>query len=113
MAGYNSLCEVLAWEKKAVVVPRRGPSAEQRMRSTLFSRRSLIRSIQPERLTSERLGAGLHRLLAAEDVPNLANIPPLDGAQRAADMLLDRVHVRSRQRPAAAVVAAEAAGAAP
>jgi predicted glycosyltransferase len=113
MAGYNSLCEVLAWEKKAVVVPRTGPSAEQRMRSTLFSRRSLIRAIQPERLTSERLSAGLHRLLAAEDVPNLDNIPPLDGAQRAADMLLDRVQARSRRRPAAPIVAAEAAGAAP
>jgi predicted glycosyltransferase len=113
MAGYNSLCEVLAWEKKAVVVPRTGPSAEQRMRSTLFSRRSLIRAIQPERLTSERLGAGLHRLLTAEDVPNRDNIPPLDGAQRAADMLLDRVQARSRRRPRAPVVAAEAAGAAP
>jgi predicted glycosyltransferase len=108
MAGYNSLCEVLAWEKKAVVVPRPGPSAEQRMRSTLFSRRSLIRAIQPERLTSERLGAGLHRLLAEEDVPNLDNIPPLDGAERAADTLLDRVQARSRPRRAAAPAGAAA-----
>jgi hypothetical protein len=46
-------------------------------------------------------------------VPNLDNIPPLDGAQRAADMLLDRVQARSRRRPAAPIVAAEAAGAAP
>jgi predicted glycosyltransferase len=118
MAGYNSLCEVLAWEKKAVVVPRTGPSAEQRMRSTLFSRRSLIRSINPERLTSERLGAGLYRLLAEEDVPNLANIPPLNGAERAAETLLDLVQARSRRRrPAAPAGAADgsfvAAGGAP
>jgi len=121
MAGYNSLCEVLAWEKKAVVVPRTGPSAEQRMRSTLFSRRSLIRAIQPERLTAERLGARLNRLLAEEDVPNLANIPPLNGAQRAAETLLDRVQARSRRRRAAApagpgdrpLVAAGAAGGSP
>jgi predicted glycosyltransferase len=91
------------------------------MRSTLFSRRSLIRAIQPERLTAERLGARLNRLLAEEDVPNLANIPPLNGAQRAAETLLDRVQARSRRRRAAApagpgdrpLVAAGAAGGSP
>ena len=45
MAGYNSLCEVLAWRKKALVVPRAGPSAEQRIRSQVFSQRSLVRML--------------------------------------------------------------------
>jgi len=63
----------------------------------------------------------VHRLLAEEDVPNLANIPPLTGAQRAADTLLDRVQARSRRRRPApppgagdrSLVIARAAGGSP
>lgn len=89
MAGYNSLCEVLRWRKKALVIPRPGPSAEQRMRSRLFAGRGLIRLLAPEALTPRRLAADLDRLLADETVPNPAGIPPLDGAQRTARMLLE------------------------
>src|SRR5437762_12298828 len=38
MAGYNTLAEVLYLKKKALVIPRSGPSAEQRMRAELFAR---------------------------------------------------------------------------
>ncbi len=89
MAGYNSLCEVLTWQKKAVVVPRSGPSAEQRIRSELFSERSLIRRIRPESLDRRRLATALSQLLAGDDIPHLANIPPLNGAQRVASTLLE------------------------
>ena len=90
MAGYNSLCEVLSWRKRALVVPRSGPSAEQRIRSELFSRRGLIRVLDPADLTPDRLAAELARLLYGDDIPELANIPPLDGARQAAMLLLDR-----------------------
>jgi predicted glycosyltransferase len=90
MAGYNSLCEVLRWRKKALVVPRPGPSAEQQMRSLLFSRRNLIRLLAPEALTSHRLAADLIQLLADETVPDPAAIPALNGAQQAALALLQR-----------------------
>src|SRR5919197_1434167 len=89
MAGYNSLCEVLRWRKKALVIPRPGPSAEQRMRSRLFAGGGLIRLLAPEALTPRRLAADLDRLLADETVPKPAGIPPLDGAQRTARMLLE------------------------
>src|SRR5437016_14472687 len=42
MAGYNSLCQVLQLRKKALVVPRSGPSAEQQMRARLFAERGLM-----------------------------------------------------------------------
>ncbi len=88
MAGYNSLCEVLAWRKKALVIPRAGPSAEQRMRSRLFAERHLIRLLNPDDLTPERLAEDLLQLLGEEGLPDLASIPPLDGAQRAAAVLV-------------------------
>jgi predicted glycosyltransferase len=90
MAGYNSLCEVLAWRKKALVVPRAGPSAEQRIRSQVFSQRHLVRMLDPDSLTPERLAQELMQLLTDDNIPDPDNIPPLDGAQQAALALLGK-----------------------
>jgi predicted glycosyltransferase len=88
MGGYNSLVEVLQWRKKALVVPRRAPSAEQKLRSQLFADRGLVRTLDPEQLSAELLAEGLLSLLADESLPAAANVPPLDGARRAANLLL-------------------------
>nr|NIV75089.1 glycosyltransferase [Gammaproteobacteria bacterium]NIW86411.1 glycosyltransferase [Gammaproteobacteria bacterium] len=63
MAGYNSLCEVLAARKKALVVPRAGPSQEQRIRCQLFSERNLIRVLDPNDLEPARMAQELEALL--------------------------------------------------
>jgi predicted glycosyltransferase len=87
MAGYNSLCEILRWQKKALVVPRAGPSAEQRIRSRLFAKRRLIRVIEQAQLGHEILARELPRLMS-DGIPDPDNIPPLDGAEQAADAIL-------------------------
>jgi predicted glycosyltransferase len=101
MAGYNSVCELLRWQKKALVVPRRGPSAEQRMRSQLFAQRSLVRLLSPDRLSSATLAAELGGLLDDSEVPDVDGIPSLDGARQAAAMILDPDHAAAQ--PAACV----------
>jgi predicted glycosyltransferase len=88
MAGYNSLCEVLEAKTKALVVPRRGPSAEQRLRCELFAQRDLIRVLDPDALTPERLAGELLKLLQEDAVPDPRQIPPLDGARQAARVLI-------------------------
>jgi predicted glycosyltransferase len=88
MGGYNSLVEVLQWRKKALVVPRRAPSAEQQLRSRLFADRGLVRMLDPEQLSPVRLGDALLALLEDDAVPLASNVPPLDGARRAAALLL-------------------------
>ncbi|MDX6594002.1 MAG: hypothetical protein QOJ13_3198 [Gaiellales bacterium] len=111
MAGYNSLCEVMTWQKKAIVVPRRGPSAEQQMRTNLFSARSLIRRL-PSALDTKRFGNALVRLLRDDGVPDLSSIPKLDGAQVAASMLLESTPSRGRtlNKSAAPVPASMSSG---
>jgi predicted glycosyltransferase len=89
MAGYNSVCEVMSFRKKALVIPRAGPSSEQRIRSRLFAERGLIHMLDPDDLTAARLTSEVIGLLADDNVPNRSNIPALDGARRAADVLLD------------------------
>jgi predicted glycosyltransferase len=91
MAGYNSMCEVVDARCKALIVPRRGPSAEQRIRSYIFAERQLIRVLDPDVLTPRRLSDGLLQLLATDTVPNQGTVPPLDGAKRVATVLLNGV----------------------
>jgi predicted glycosyltransferase len=89
MGGYNSLVEVLQWRKKALVVPRRAPSAEQQLRTRLFADLGLVRMLDPEDLAPSQLGDALLALLEDDSVPVASNVPPLDGAQRAAVLLLN------------------------
>lgn len=97
MAGYNSLCEVLAYGRKALVVPRPGPSAEQSIRTRLFVERALVHSVDPERLTPEGLCDGVLELSDADGIPERANIPPLDGAMQAASILLGEAPVSKKR----------------
>jgi predicted glycosyltransferase len=92
MAGYNSMCEMLDARCKALVVPRRGPSAEQRIRSQIFSERRLVRVVDPEVLTPDRFSEELLQLLFADEIPDGASVPPLDGARRTANVLIHGVH---------------------
>jgi predicted glycosyltransferase len=88
MAGYNSLCESLREAKKILTVPRAGPSHEQRIRSRLFEDRHLVAALAPETLTPERLASELLQLLANDRLPEQTAIPPMNGAQRAAALLV-------------------------
>jgi hypothetical protein len=48
-----------------------------------------MRMLDPDDLTPQRLADELVALLSDDSVPNVANIPPLDGARRAAALLLN------------------------
>jgi predicted glycosyltransferase len=89
MAGYNTLSEVLYLRKKALVVPRSGPSAEQRMRAGLLAQRQLIDVIDPAELNAEQLAQRLVEDLERTDFPADSAAVPLDGARQAADRLLE------------------------
>ena len=87
MAGYNTLSEVLYFKKKALVVPRSGPSAEQRTRAGLFAQRCLIDVLDPADLSPENLAERLVEDLERSDYPKPNGTPPMDGAVQAADRL--------------------------
>jgi predicted glycosyltransferase len=55
MGGYNSVCEILSYRKRAIIVPRSVPVREQRIRAEAMDALGLIRMIPIERLTPERL----------------------------------------------------------
>ena len=55
MAGYNTTTEVLRSQRPAVMVPRRGPSSEQRMRARLFAERGWVGLVEPDDLSASAL----------------------------------------------------------
>jgi predicted glycosyltransferase len=89
MAGYNTLSEVLYLKKKALVVPRNGPSAEQRLRAGLFAKRGLIDTLDPTDLSPETLAERLVQDWERDDYPVEGESIPMDGANQAADRLLE------------------------
>jgi predicted glycosyltransferase len=62
MGGYNTVCELLTLHKRAVVVPRVKPVAEQGIRAARMAARGLLRTLHPQDLTP----AALWRVLRAE-----------------------------------------------
>ncbi len=55
MAGYNTVCELLALGQRTLLVPRVTPRQEQLVRATLLAERGLVHMLHPEHLTPERL----------------------------------------------------------
>ncbi len=78
MAGYNTSVELLRVGRRALLVPRAGPSAEQQMRAQLFAERGWVDWLPPLELTPEVLAAAM---LAALERPvgSSAPRPDLDG----------------------------------
>lgn len=65
MGGYNTTCEILSLNKRAVVVPRIKPSQEQWLRAERLATLEFLEAIHPDRLTPEGLMRSLiHQLNA-------------------------------------------------
>jgi len=88
MAGYNTSVEILRSRKPAILIPRPGPSAEQRTRSQLFTARGWVRMIDPEELTPDRLATAALAALAGGRAPCGHDQPDLHGLPVAVDHLL-------------------------
>jgi len=88
MAGYNTISEILRYRKRAIVVPRSGPSAEQTIRTRLMGERGLFTVVQARELTAEGFAALIRRKLDEPRPDDRPGIPDMDGAANAAERLL-------------------------
>ncbi len=84
MAGYNTVCEILSLNKRAVTVPRAHPVLEQWIRGERLAKLGLLEAIHPDTLTPNGLAQAVQRQLAAGPLPPAfpASLEGLDGVAR-------------------------------
>lgn len=83
MAGYNTTAEILSSGKPAILIPRSGPSAEQRTRSRLFMEQKWVTMIEPSELSKDRVAAAVIQSLTEEEKKCGDNQPDLNGLSTA------------------------------
>ena len=103
MAGYNTSVEILRMKKPAILIPRAGPSAEQRTRARLFADQHWVDMLDPDELTPATLAQKVTDRLTqpVESSPN--HRPNLHGAAAAAKHTL-AVLTSKKERALAQVV---------
>ena len=90
MGGYNTFCEILTFDKPAILVPRRHPRAEQHIRAARAEQLGLVRMLSDENGRQPERMADALRALPAQPPPSNAVVPGLlDG--------LDRIHELTEQ----------------
>lgn len=70
MGGYNTLSEIVALKKSAIVVPRLSGSTEQFIRANRFAELGLLTMLHPEEATPERIAALVLRSLRESLAPS-------------------------------------------
>jgi predicted glycosyltransferase len=89
MCGYNTTMEILRSGRRALLIPRVGPSAEQRMRASLFAQQGWVDMLPPDDLSSELVADAVLASLGQGSLMNPQVKPDLQGLQNAAAALLD------------------------
>ena len=81
MGGYNTTCEILSFEKPALIVPRVSPRLEQWIRAERLRELGLVDVLHPDHLTPDALARWLERAagprVRARDVISLRGLERL------------------------------------
>lgn len=78
MGGYNTMCELAALRKPALIVPRTTPRIEQLLRAEAFEDRGLVHVLTPDRLSPASMSDAVMRLLNSAEAGAFAASVPLD-----------------------------------
>jgi predicted glycosyltransferase len=90
MCGYNTTMEVLRSGRPSILIPRTGPSAEQRTRAELFAARGWVQTLDPREMGAGAL-AGLAIASLQEAPARQSPLPDLDGLDTVVEDLLSAV----------------------
>ena len=77
MGGYNTFCEILSMDKRALILPRTQPRAEQHIRATRAAELGLVDMLLPDETTEPHQMAAALRALPMRKRPSKVHIPGL------------------------------------
>ena len=91
MGGYNTFCEILSFDRRALIVPRTQPREEQLIRARRAAELGLIDMLLPEEAADPGTMAAALRRLAARPRPSQTEYGarPLDGLATIGDLVQD------------------------
>ena len=99
MGGYNTVCEILSLNQRAIIVPRVRPRIEQLLRAERFSARGLFHMIHPDKLTPCTLADTIDETLrhGRPVLPEQVGID-MNGAAHASQAMLSLLGQRQAKR---------------
>ena len=96
MGGYNTVCEIMAFRKRALIVPRVQPRTEQLIRAECFAQRGLLDLLHPDDLDPSALSSWIEGIDARASVVE----PAIDlGGVARLPALLDEILAVKRTEP--------------
>jgi len=88
MGGYNTFCEILSLDKRALLVPRVNPREEQLIRARRAAELGLVDMLHPDEAENPKLMAAALRRLAGRPLPSAHGASEmLEGLNRVCDLL--------------------------
>jgi len=99
MGGYNTMCEVLSFEKHALIVPRVSPKPEQLIRAERMRDLGLIEMLHPDQLNPRALTRWLARDLGPP--PACRSLIDFGGLTRLPNMVAELLEVSAGTEPQA------------
>jgi predicted glycosyltransferase len=90
MGGYNTFCEILSFDKPAVIVPRTVPRLEQYVRAAAAEKLGLVRMLTEDGGRDPREMANALRGLINQPKPSHVTVPNLMGGLERVGELVDR-----------------------
>lgn len=103
MGGYNTFCEILSLDKRALIVPRLYPRREQFIRASRAAELGFCDMLLPEQAEDPAVLARALRALPLRALPSHAIPPPaLEGLNKIAELV--QAHARARARQPLALV---------
>jgi predicted glycosyltransferase len=86
MGGYNTFCEILSFNKPALIVPRTTPRMEQHLRASRAEALGLVRMLEDDGVRDPATMAAMLHALPGFPPPDAARLPGLlDGLERIAE----------------------------
>jgi predicted glycosyltransferase len=98
MAGYNTFCEILSLDKRAILVPRTKPRQEQLLRAVRAAELGLVRTLDSRGARDAAAMAAALRALPQQQTPSSRGAAKM---LRGLDAITDRVLMRMGDRTAA------------
>jgi predicted glycosyltransferase len=103
MGGYNTFCEILSFDKRALIVPRTVPRLEQQIRTERAAALGLVAMLSEDEGRDPEVMAAALRRLTGQPLPSNVVVPGLLDGMENVNRLAGKWLGRGRSlRPAAA-----------